>query len=390
MKAPEWFYKEIDKRRRAYFWSGQKTTTGAKCKITWDTVCRQISEGGLGIKNLETHNVSLLLKFIHKVHMSESSSWAHWIRSYVHRGNKRLGDNISSCSSIWRYLTSLIDLYRTLTIVEVGDGKNTCFWLDSWLGGKPLSIQFPALFSHVQNPNLTVADCRSEIGWQIRIRPITSNQADSELTRLMNLLENVELNANADKRFMRFGPTKHFSVKGCYFALNVGETTYLGNNEIWSSLAPKKCKIFAWLALHNRLSTKDRLARKGLIDSAVCPFGCNSEESLHHMLFHCPHASTIWGKFHIQNTQDSHNLQGVITNLGLVPLQQRKEWATIFIAVAWNIWLARNRKVFDNSTIPIRALEVNCLESVKLWAHKCRKTARREGIKNWADDHSIM
>jgi hypothetical protein len=235
--------------------------------------------------------------------MSDSSSWASWIRSYVHRDNKRR-DNISSCSSIWRYLISLIDLYRTLTIVELGDGKNTWFWLDSWLGGKSLSIQFLALYSQVQNPNLIVADCRSKIGWQIRNRHITSIQAEFELTRLLNLLENVELNDNADKRFMRFGPTKQFSVKGCYFALNFGGTTCLGNNEIWSSLTPKKCKIFAWLALHNRLSTKDRLVRKGLIDSTVCPFGCNSEESLDHMLFHCPYASTIWGKFHIQNTQD--------------------------------------------------------------------------------------
>jgi hypothetical protein len=58
---------------------------------------------------------------------------------------------------------TLIDLYRTLTMVELGDGRNTCFWLDIWLGNKPLSIQYPALFSHLQTPNLTVADCYSEI-----------------------------------------------------------------------------------------------------------------------------------------------------------------------------------------------------------------------------------
>jgi hypothetical protein len=40
MKAPKWFYNEIDKRRRAYFSTGQKSTTGAKCKIAWDAVCR--------------------------------------------------------------------------------------------------------------------------------------------------------------------------------------------------------------------------------------------------------------------------------------------------------------------------------------------------------------
>jgi hypothetical protein len=128
--------------------------------------------------------------------------------------NKRLGDKISSCSHVWRYLMTLIDLYRNLIVVELGDGRNTCFWLDSWLGNKPLSIQYPALFSHVQNPNLTVADCYSEIGWQIRIRHTTSHQAETELTMLLNQLDNVSLNGNPDKRYMRFGPAKYFSAKG--------------------------------------------------------------------------------------------------------------------------------------------------------------------------------
>jgi hypothetical protein len=164
--------------------------------------------------------------------MPNSSSWADWIRTHVHRRNKRLGDTLSSCSSSWRYLTSLIDLYRTLTLVQLGDRKNTYFWLDSWLDGKPLSIQYPALFSHVQNPNLTVADCRSDFGWQIRIHHITSNQAESELNRLLSQLDRVDLNDSPDKRFMRFGPTKHFLVLLFCFktleeshALNFGGTT---------------------------------------------------------------------------------------------------------------------------------------------------------------------
>jgi hypothetical protein len=139
-------------------------------------------------------------------------------------------------------------------------------------------------------------------------------------------------------------------------------------------LALKKCKIFAWLALHNRLSTKERLARKGVVNSATCPYGCNTDESLDHMLFHCPHSSYIWRKFHIQNVHELQSLQGTITNTGLVPPQQRKEWTTLFIAIVWNIWLARNPRVFDNETIPTRTIEANCIDSIKLWVHHCKKS----------------
>jgi hypothetical protein len=44
-------------------------------------------------------------------------------------------------------------------------------------------------------------------------------------------------------------------------------------------------------------------------------------------------------------------MQGVITNNTNMPTVQRKEWATILIANAWNIWLARNQKVFDGITL---------------------------------------
>jgi hypothetical protein len=64
---------------------------------------------------------------------------------------------------------------------------------------------------------------------------------------------------------MRFGPYRNFSIKTCYYAMNYGIVTVLGNTVIWSSLAPKKCKIFAWLVLHNRFNTRERLARKRII-----------------------------------------------------------------------------------------------------------------------------
>jgi hypothetical protein len=213
--------------------------------------CRPMEEGGLNIKNLETQNICLLLKYIHKLRSPNNSTWANWILSFVYSGQKRLIDKITRCSSSWRYLMTLIHLYRNLTIVSLGDGKTTSFWLDSWLENKPLSTRFPALFSHVQKPNVLVAGCYSENGWALWFGHF-------------DRLEQVSFSNDPDRRIMRFGPDKNFSVKSCYYALNFGGTLCAGNQEIWNSFAPKKCKIFAWLALHNRLNTKERLAKRGI------------------------------------------------------------------------------------------------------------------------------
>jgi hypothetical protein len=134
-----------------------------------------------------------------------------------------------------------------LTIVALGDGCHTSFWLDSWIGNKPLSTQFPALFSHVQHTNVTVAESFSENGWQLRFHHITSHRAERELDELFNLIGGITLNEGPGIRSMRFGPHKNFSVKAWYFAMNYGGVTVLGNTKIWNSLAQKNVKyLLGW------------------------------------------------------------------------------------------------------------------------------------------------
>jgi hypothetical protein len=103
---------------------------------------------------------------------------------------------------------TLIQLYRDLNVVTLGDGRHTTFWLDSWIGNKPLSTQFSAPFSHVQHTNVTVAESFSENGWQLRFRHITSHKAEIELEALLNLIGGITLNGEPDIRSMRFGPHK--------------------------------------------------------------------------------------------------------------------------------------------------------------------------------------
>jgi hypothetical protein len=54
----------------------------------------------------------------------------------------------------------------------------------------------------------------------------------NEMMTLLDQLDSVSLNEGPDESFMRFGPTKHFSVKSCYQAMNWGGVICLGNSEI--------------------------------------------------------------------------------------------------------------------------------------------------------------
>jgi hypothetical protein len=76
-------------------------------------------------------------------------------------------------------------------------------------------------------------------------------------------------------------------------------------------------------------------------------------------------------------------MQDSITNPRQVHPQQRKECATIFIAIAWNIWLAKNRMVFDNAAIPAGRMEENRWDTISLWANRCKKASRKKAIMDW-------
>jgi hypothetical protein len=85
--------------------------------------------------------------------------------------------------------------------------------------------------------------------------------------------------------------------------------------------------------------------------------------------FFCPCTSFLWRKFNVLSLQGLQSVQGSITNPRLVNPAQSKDWATIFIAIIWNIWLARNKKAFDNALIPVVTMETNCCNTISLWVN---------------------
>lgn len=67
---------KLDKRRRSFLWAGNKDFFAAKCLVSWPSVCTTKELGGLGVMDIGTKNVCLLLNLIHRLHNAESSAWA--------------------------------------------------------------------------------------------------------------------------------------------------------------------------------------------------------------------------------------------------------------------------------------------------------------------------
>ena len=130
--VPQGSLDNLNKIELAFLWSGSDKTTGAKCKVNWDMVCRPTSYGGLGVLNTDNFARALRLKWL----------WFEWkepSKLWVGLGNP--------CTEEDR------DFFYASTSIIVGNGAKTPFWDSPWLlGRKPKDIA-PLVFEASRRKN---------------------------------------------------------------------------------------------------------------------------------------------------------------------------------------------------------------------------------------------
>ena len=144
----------MDKRRRAFMWSGKtdEKVAPSKCLVAWPNVCTAKNLGGLGIKDVGTQNICLLLKLVHRLHCSENSAWAQWVRQRACTATLK-GD---LQGEHWDVLQSILPFYQAITTIDLKDGKSTSFWFDVWYGDGDLVDTYSGLFSHCRQHDVSV------------------------------------------------------------------------------------------------------------------------------------------------------------------------------------------------------------------------------------------
>jgi len=174
----------------------------------------------------------------------------------------------------------------------VGDGNNTLFWFDNWLGDVPLCRRFSRLFDLATNKFVTVADMCDrgwEDGggaWSWRQRLWTWEEECREL------LDDVLLQDNILDRW-QWDQDIHdeYTVIDAYQILTtpVSSTLDATRDLIWHKQVPLKVSIVVWRLLKDRLPTRINLLRRGIVQAAgtSCVTGCGFDETTTHLFIHC-------------------------------------------------------------------------------------------------------
>ncbi|KAJ4815734.1 RNA-directed DNA polymerase (reverse transcriptase)-related family protein [Rhynchospora pubera] len=345
-KVPKWVLLSFNRLRRTFLW-GQKGEVKKLALVSWDTIARPKEMGGWGILNLELMNKALLGKWKWNIDYKGCTGlWKEILQiKYSHRVP-------SSFSPFWKGVWSMDQLVRLGTTKTVGNGKNTLFWLDTWFENYPLALRFPRLFQKTKKPRAKFC----EVWFQGRIRLYLSRGNPSSLraekVQLLEILNGSSFPLEHDGICWHWESKGLFTVKSMYdFLSHRGIFDYTAKH-LWKLKIPLKVKLFSWLVLNNRISTKDFLARRGMDVDLVCSF-CDSNESVDHLFLTCSFTAVFW-LFYNQTNKWGFLVEGGsfrenwLRAISL-PKAKRIPVLTFFTAVIWSFWKERNNRVFNES-----------------------------------------
>ncbi|XP_071699063.1 uncharacterized protein [Rutidosis leptorrhynchoides] len=347
-RASSCVIKVLERVRRSFFWGG----SGSGSKMSW---------------------------WWWRFKTETDSLWTKVIRSIHGASGGLLSDNdLPPKYGVWNNIIlagkNLEDLqvgFKDSFEKSVGNGGNTLFWKELWVGNDKLCNLFPRLFKLEIYPDATVNDRmvvngleQLNFSWKREL----SGRVLTEFEGLQQILSTAALVLNKeDQLSCPFAPQGVFSVSKLSMASDdkLLDEFSAGQKIILNKLVPKKLEIFVWRAVKKKLPVRVELDKCGIdLHSTWCPLCDDSLESVDHSLIFCKHAMEVWdrvfkwwnmGSFNnfslsellLEHNQSLHS----ISSIG------RSIWLAIKWIGAYLIWKNRNNKVFcDKNWIPRVAL----------------------------------
>jgi hypothetical protein len=346
LEIPVGVRKRLDFYRSSFFW--QTNETKKKYRLTkWNMVCRPEDQGGLGIEVLELKNKCLLSKWLFKI-LTEEGMWQQLLSNkYLKNQTLAHVEGKPTDSPFWKGLMRVKDDFFSRGFFKVGNGSDTRFWEDIWLGDTSLAQQYPALYNIVQRKNVLVATVLAQNPLNIAFRRAFNENKWNQWINLCQRLMMVQLTNTPDKFVWKLTDSGTFSVKSMYLDLMNGHTPFLCKY-LWKLKIPLKIKKIMWFLNNKVLLTKDNLVKRNWHGCTKCCF-CNEPETINHLFLSCPFAKIVWRMiyftFGIHPPANITNMFGNWLN-GVHKLDKNRIRIGIS-AVCWSIWTNQNDIIFN-------------------------------------------
>ena len=349
--------KQLEKIQRGFLWTARADANGGHCHVNWRRVCRPISLGGLGVRDLERVGLALRLRWLWLSRTDTNRAWAG------------LDLQFSSTERA---------LFFASTYMELGDGLTARFWEDRWIQGRSVRELAPLVYACIpkrRRASRTVAQGLQGNSWARDIHGVFGIHEIGQYLQLWQAIAGTTLSGDPDRLIWRWTATGSYSAKSGYLATFQGSITCPAWKLIWKPWAPPKIKFFHWLAQLDRCWTADRLARHGLQHHPRCPLCDQAAETIHHIFIGCPFTRQVWHETlaWLQMTAPAPNQEASLLAWWQqakqsTPKPQRKGLASITLLLPWMVWKQRNECIFEGAQASTASVLAKIKEEATCWA----------------------
>jgi hypothetical protein len=250
-------------------------------------------------------------------------------------------------SPFWKGLMHVKEDFFKRGYFKLGNGTSVRFWEDVWLGGTPLSHQYPALYNITQHKNVLVSTVFATEPINISFRRGLNDNKWVQWLHLCQRLITIDLTTEPDKFIWKLTDSGIFSVKSMYLDWMNDHTVYL-RKYLWKLKIPLKIKIFMWFLSNKVLLTKDNLAKRKWKGCQKCCF-CDSIETVNHLFIECPFTKILWRMMYLAyNIPPPANITNMFGRwLNGVRKENKQKIRIGMSALCWAVWRTRNDIIFN-------------------------------------------
>ncbi|KAL4338196.1 hypothetical protein AHAS_Ahas12G0186000 [Arachis hypogaea] len=152
-------------------------------------------------------------------------------------------------------------------------------------------------------------------------------------------------------------------------------TCYSFTRTIWKGLVPPRVELFVWFVLIGRVNTKDRLSRFGIIsqEDVTCVLCNNGVDDVHHLFLGCIFTWQVWSawtsafgqRWSYPGSMKEHFLSWTEEPRRM---EERNHRLRCFCAIVWNLWLERNRRIFQHTSKEVEEIINMSSSSTNEWS----------------------
>ncbi|XP_057248296.1 putative ribonuclease H protein At1g65750 [Beta vulgaris subsp. vulgaris] len=345
----------------ARFWWGGKGDERKMHWLSWEKMCKPKCMGGMGFKDLAVFNDALLGKQVWRLlHNKESLLSRVMSAKYYPHGDVRYARLGYSHSYSWRSIWGAKSLVLEGLIWRVGDGTKIDIWSAPWVGDEEGRFIKSARVEGLEVVGDLMDVERKE--WNVELIERHFNERDQQCILAIPL----STRCLQDELTWAYSKDGTYSVKTAYMLGKGGNLDDFHRvwNILWSLNVSPKVRHFLWRACTSSLPVRKVLQRRHLIDEAGCPCCAREDETQFHLFYRCPMSLKLWeelGSYILLPGIEDEAMCDTLVRWSQMDAKVVQKGCYIL----WNVWVERNRRVFEHTSQPATVVGQRIMRQVE-------------------------